>query len=114
MKLTISVSEGRFGTPQPQILVTFEKNISHRAKDAIFYALAAEVSIATEFHERWIVTPDSERSCVYLELSTGSAGEVECARRMLTDVARIPDKRQLLTAISERVDDPIVTVTVAA
>ena len=113
MKLIVSTTETRFGTSQPQLIVKFGKDISNRAKDAVIYTLAAEVSVATPLHERWIVQPDIEKSRVYLELSTGSVSETECARSVLAHVAQVPHHHQLLTALEKRTGDSLTSVSVA-
>lgn len=112
MKLTVSVTEARFGTPQPQLTVEFGKDISNRAKDAVIYALAAEVSVVTQLHERWIVQPDTEKSRVYLELSTGSISETERARSVLAQVAQVPHHHQLLTVLEKRTGDSLTSVSI--
>lgn len=82
---TVSQSESRYGTPEPQIALRFPKGTSYRVVKAALHRLAADVELATPAGERWCVNTEdfNESGRVYLELADATPAEAERAMGLL-------------------------------
>ncbi len=83
---TVSQSQSRYGTAEPQIELRLPKGASHRLVSAAIHKLAADLELATPERERWLVQTETfydARGRVYIELADATPAEAERGMALL-------------------------------
>lgn len=113
MQLIVSSGTSRFGTLVPQLSVktTFDRR-QYRLANALIYALASDVELASNTEDDFIVQTNLDGLSVYLELNDGSPREVERGKHVLTLVAQKPYFRRTFDTAATRAGKSLREVTI--
>ena len=89
-RLEVRLGESEYGTPEPQLHLTFPRGATFREREAVSQYYAACINLRTPTRERWCVNISvmtlGPGGTVYLELEEGSDREAKAAMQLLKEV----------------------------
>ena len=87
--INVSLAHSRYGTPQPQVELSYPRGTHYRVVRAALYALAAKVEMATATTDNWVVEVDAAGDLtgrVYLDLVKADDAETKRGLALLRKV----------------------------